>query len=127
MFTEFHGRQLGLSEFRFSSERFIRPIRENLDHRDVTYAFCFQVESLLFELLQENAHVHPPLGVEDADLKTQKTPSERSGSYIYKSLLTHTQVLALVVVPLPRPPHAAARPGGILKLRWASCAALLSR
>lgn len=26
--------------------------------------------NLLLELLQENAHVHPPLRVEDTDLKT---------------------------------------------------------
>jgi len=28
-----------------------------------------QVEDLLLELLQEDAHVHPPLGVQDVDLK----------------------------------------------------------
>lgn len=33
------------------------------------------VEDLLLELLEENAHIHPPLGVKDADLKTnEKTP-----------------------------------------------------
>lgn len=28
-----------------------------------------QGEDLLFKLLEENAHIHPPLGVKDADLE----------------------------------------------------------
>lgn len=50
---------------------FVCATRDYVDHKDVTDAVCFQVENVLLELLQENAHVHPPLGVEDTDLKTQ--------------------------------------------------------
>lgn len=31
-----------------------------------------RAEDLLLELLQENSHIHPPLGVKDADLKTDE-------------------------------------------------------
>lgn len=31
-----------------------------------------EIENLLLELLEENPHVHPPLGVKNADLKTNE-------------------------------------------------------
>ena len=49
-----------------------------------------QVEDLLLELLQENAHIHPALGVKDADLKTNETNLYITSHYCAAVLVKHT-------------------------------------
>lgn len=93
-----------------------------------------QVEDLPFELLQENAHIHPPLGVKDADLKKRKDTrpccsfgekqllNSRSmeQKYTHIPLPTPTTPGSCCLCNLDPPPHHPFSPYGTLKFHRAT-------